>query len=278
MIKVFFPPGCYGTYVTQCLYNYTNLRKGSLEDFKFDSGGSSHNHRTNRHARSVIQQGHKDDLSIVESDSVVIVYPCTHHKLDYYNNQFFKQSKGQLVEYVLSQITQDEADHKLRTQWNYSGKFDETVPRWILREWCSFWISNVLDKAYDSTTYSVLPYTATLCTVDIFENYIETLTRIVMSLKLELVVDTETIQKQHQEFLRLQKYHNSQQRCTNYAHDLINNNHSDMIVNSIFDEAYIQHLLRQHNYELQCEDLDIFPKNTQHLKQLIYEISNHSNP
>jgi len=271
MIKICFPPGCYGTYLSRCLYNYTNLRKGAMSSFSFDDNGSSHQHRDNLYARTVIQAGHLGTLSIEDNDCTVVVLPCADHSLDYYNNQFFKQQNGQLINYVLGHLSQEEAEYKLNTHWGYKGKFDNTVPRWIMREWCSFWIENVLDVSYNITEYSKIKSVAQLSTQDIFENFTETLSKLATALELEIIVSADIIYNQHLEFLSAQRWHNSQFRCHQYLQDLHNGIDTVMTISSIFDEAYMQYRLRQSNLEIQCNGLNEFPFTTKQLKLLTYE-------
>jgi hypothetical protein len=277
MINIIFPPGCYGTYITRCLYNYTNLRNVLFTEFEFDSAGSSHYHRENSHARSVIQAKHVDTFDHDPTIQLVVVVPCVEHSLDYYNNQFFKNSHGQLIQYITAQMTTAEIKHKLRHQWNYHGEFNESVPHWIMREWCSYWIADALDSAYNTTTYHVLDSIVKISTKDIFENYIETLTKIVAALELTFTIDQEVINTQHNKFLAVQKFHNSQHKCYQYVQDLLAGVDTNIVVHGIFDEAYIQHLLRQHNIEIQCDGLNTFPDNTHHLRTIIYETMHYTN-
>jgi len=271
MIRVCFPPGCYGTYVTRCIYNYTNLRVGPFIEFTFGDNGDSHQYRYSSNARLQIQQGHLGQHLWNDNDVIVAVLPCKSNRLDYYNNQFFKQQHGQLIEYISLSLSPADIDHKLATHWNYHDQFNETVPRWIMREWCSFWINDVLEVSYNPLQYQEINSVAQLTTQDIFENYIELLTEIVSKLGLTFTVNSDIIQQQHENFLSVQKLHNSQLRCEQYVQDLLDSNNTEITVYSIFDEAYIQHLLRLNKLELQCDGLDLFPATTQQLKKLTYE-------
>ena len=71
--------------------------------------------------------------------------------------------------------------------------------------------------------------------------------------------------------MSVQKLHNSQLRCEQYVRDVLDGNDTEITVYSIFDEAYIQYLLRLNNLELQCNSLDLFPATTQQLKNLTHE-------
>jgi len=272
MIKVYFPRGCYGTYLSQCIYNYTNLRTEPLDKTEFNNNGSSHHFWSKKQQlSSIIRYGHTDDPYLnVDANHVVVVLPCDEYRLDYYDNQFFKTEHEQLISYVLMQMSKEEAVYKLNAHWGYTGEFDNTVPRWIMREWCSFWLTDVFDQSYNVLEYSKINSTAQLSTQDIFENWTEAFAQLALRLDLALTVDADTIQKQHEQFLKLQKFHNIQLRCNQYVDDVINGVDSSVTLYSIFDEAYIQQLLRQHNIEIRCDGLDQFPSTTQQLRTLTY--------
>jgi hypothetical protein len=206
----------------------------------------------------------------VDSNQTVVVVPCQEHRLDYYDNHFFKTEKEQLINYILMQLSQQEATYKLKTHWGYTGKFDSTVPRWILREWCSFWINDVFDQTCNTEEYKKINSTIQITTQDIFENWTESFARITTALNLTVTVDADTIKNYHEQFVKLQKFHNIQLRCEQYVTDLVNGVDSNITLYSIFDEAYIQHFLRQHNIDLQCHGLDVFPGTTQQLRTVTH--------
>lgn len=270
MIKVYFPHGCYGTYLSQCIYNYTNLRTEPFEGLAFNNDGSSHQFwsRSNELSSS-LRYGHIDTAYMnVNADYTILVLPCQDHKLDYYDNHFFKTEKEQLINYVLMQLSEEKVTYKLKTHWGYTGKFDNNVPRWILREWCSFWINDVFDQTFNLQAYQKINSTIQISTQDIFENWIESFTQIVMASNLNLTVDVDTIKKQHEQFIKLQRFHNVQLKCEQFVTDLINGVDSNITLHSIFDEAFIQHILRQNNINLQCHGLNTFPSTTQQLRTL----------
>jgi hypothetical protein len=237
----------------------------------FGDNGDSHRYRHNDNAKAQIYQGHIGQHPSSPDDIIVTIVPCESHRLDYYNNHFIKQEHSKLIEYISLTWSPAVARDKLATQWNYHGEFDETVPKWIMREWCSFWINDVLESAYDPTVYQELDSVAQLTTQDIFENYVELLTEIVSRLGLTFTVNLDIIHQQHENFLSVQKLHNSQLRCEQYVRDVLDGNDTEITVYSIFDEAYIQYLLRLNNLELQCNGLDLFPATTQQLKNLTHE-------
>ena len=279
MIKVYFPHGCYGTYLAQCIYNYTNLRTEPFEGLAFNNNGSSHQFWSKKkELYPIITYGHIDSPECnIEADYTVLIRACSNHTLDYYNNQFYKTKLGNLLGYIREQCSDEEAEHKLSTQWNYHGKLDEHVPRWIIREWCSFWISDVCRVMYDPTKYLNVTATVELDTQDIFDNFINSFKNIVSKLNLTTTIDITTIRNQHSKFLSLQQFHNSQNRVHQYLYNLISGRNGEIVVNSIFDEAYLQHLLRQNYLEIKCHELNEFPSTIQQLRAITYEKMHHTN-
>lgn len=279
MIKVYFPHGCYGTYLSQCIYNYTNLRTEPFEGLAFNNDGSSHQFWSKKkELYPIITYGHIDSPECnIEADYTVLIRACSNHVLDYYNNHFAKASNGNWVKHIQKWMSQDKVHHKIHTQWNYHSNLNEQIPPWVLREWCSFWISDVCQVTYDPTKYLKVTATVELFTQDIFDNFLNSFQNIVSKLNLTITVDSTIIQNQHSKFLALQKFHNSQNRCHQYLFNLLSGHDGEIVVNSIFDEAYMQHLLRQNHLEIQCDGLNEFPSTIQQLKAITYETSNHTN-
>jgi hypothetical protein len=272
MIKILFPPGCYGHYLTSCVYHYTNLSP-TFSGIKFDGNGSSHAIRKNINS---IKCGHYESpghISTVDSnDMFVTILPDTLHYLDYYNNQFIKQDKGAIIEYVLTQLSLKEINDKLVNNWGYNGKFNNKVPRWILREWFSFWIKQCWHDGYQTAQYLKVPAVIQITTEDIFKNFINSIESVVTALNLNLKVSIDHIQNYHNLFLEKQKFYGSQMACEKWTNCVID---GKMDVASpcktIFDESYIQHLLRNSNFEIKCDGLNVFPDSSLELHNIIYK-------
>jgi len=274
MIKILFPPGCYGTYFTKCIYNYTNLRCGPFEPFTFDQHGSSHQHRQDSIAHTKIKCGHLNfNIKINPNDTIVALLPDFKHRLDYYNNQFFKQQQAELISYILSQFSTEDINNKLSKHWNYIGPLDNTVPNWILREWCSFWITNGWNNGYSRENYLAVANSIQIEVTDLLDQFDQTLIDVVNKLGLTINVDPNIIHNTHNTFLTLQRFRNSQINCNLWVEAIVNTN-IDLPINAqtIFDEAYIQCLLRQYSYEIKCDGLNKFPTTTASLRKIIYKI------
>jgi len=274
MIHVIFPPGCYGTYLTRCLYNYTDLRSETFTPLTFDQYGSSHQHRYNKIARTRITSGHFEKVTKINAiDTIISLLPNSDHSLDYYNNQFFKQQHAALISYIFTNFSQDEVTDKLSKNWRYSGPLDNTVPTWILREWCSFWITDSWNEGYNRKNYLTISNCISVEVTDLLDNFDQTFIDIVTRLKLTINVDFAIIQHTHNIFRSNQQFHNSQLNCNQWIESTLTTDIDlPILTQTIFDEAYIQHLLRQQGYEMKCDGLNKFPVTTADLKTVIYKI------
>jgi len=271
MIKVLFPPGCYGNYFTKCLYSYSNLRTEQLETFTFDKNGSSHDRRYHTQSRDLIRCGHLGQLDILPGDQIVSLIAHPDHYLDYFNNQLVKQQNNQLIEYLTSHVDQDQIEKKFQEQWGYSGGLTKQTPRWILREWCSYWLEKTWDHTYNNNDYREVG-NVKVDTKDIVNNIEATIVDVFDQINLQLTVDREIINSNHTNFLACQQFHNSQIACTNLVHNVI---HTDLdthiSIQTIFDEAYIQYLLRTQDFEMYCDGLEIMPSTSHQIKKIIYK-------
>jgi len=240
----------------------------------FDHNGSSHAHRQDRTAHLAIESGHLAHVAKINpTDTVIVILPDNNHLLDYYNNQFFKQQHGQLIQYISTQLSPTDVKHKLTAHWNYNGNFDDTIPRWIIREWCSFWITDSWSNGVNREQFSAIVPSIQVEISNLITCFTQTFQDIVTQAGLKVNVDIDIIHNTHNEFLNKQRFHNSQINCNHWVNVAMNTN-IDMPIASqtIFDEAYIQYLLRQHGYEMQCDELNIFPDTTLCLKNIIYKI------
>lgn len=273
MINVVFPPGCYGHYLSNCVYHYTNLNK-EQPNIEFDHNGSSHAIRKHN---NVIRCGHCESpgykFNIDPGDTVVTILPDNRHCLDYYNNQFIKQDKGSIIGYVLTQLSVKEINDKLLNNWGYNGKFDNSVPLWILREWFSLWIDQCWHDGYHIDQYLKIPAVIQITTEDIFKNFINSIEAVVDALDLNLKVSTDYMQNYHNLFLEKQKFYGSQIACGEWANCVIDNK-IDVVspCKTIFDEAYVQHFLRKSNFEIKCDGLNVFPTSSLELHNILYKI------
>ena len=276
MIKLIFPPGCYGTFLSKCVYELTNLSGKTSEQFtekifEFDSAGSSHDFRHNIESKKHIEYGHLPTMQYNNSDIIISVVPCQDHSLDYYNNQFIKEQHQQVIQYIETMFTTEEIQKKLFDNWNYANGFNCKTPRWILREWCSLWLKNCLDNGYNSDLYASLPAKIYVNTQELFLDLYEVLENISNRLNLKLYASFSQVKALQNKFVQAQRSHNIQTRCNFWVNKILGDLNSESPCVTLFDEAWVQHRLRLFGYEIQCDGLNNLPTNARDLTKLIYK-------
>lgn len=255
MIHVTWPPGCYGTYVMQSIYAYSNLGNGNIV---IDPTGSSHSFRERSDTRQFFDHSH-----IWSEDTDVHINPVPGHELDYLNNQLVKQEDNDIVRsFKISFPT--EFDIKIGDNWTSNSP-------WTLREWCSFWIEDFIQASYQ-----VQP-TVTLTANDLFDVDNNVFSEIINRLGLTVTTDTAIMKLNQARWIEQQRFHNSQQRCNLWVQDVLTDNNTASPCQTLLDEAYVQHCLREQGYEIQCDGLDTFPIHSRDLREIIYENSNTNN-
>ena len=273
MITIVYPPGCYGHYIVKCLYYYTDLKNSNDEIFKFNENGSSHDIRENKNLNDKIKYIHEDQLngiSLVKGKTIAIL-PNQKHNLDYFNNYYSKQTNNQLLEYLTNIFFIDgidAIDEKIKTGWGWTGKFGDSTPKWIMREFLSFWIYHYWENGYNLETYYDVS-DIRIDTQDIFLNFTDTFSRMVSRLNLNIDVTLGEIIANHDSFVSKQIYHNSQLNCDEFVEMAVN---TDKNVKSpcqtILDEAYVQFSLRKRGIEIKCYDLNNFVRDSESLRAI----------
>lgn len=280
MINVIAPPGCYGTYVSRCLHHYTSTDNTYYLDF--DQHGSSHAFRdikSNTRKPSLLHWQEQEQLLILDSSTTIVITGDANHHLDYFDNQFYKNSHGDLIGYLIDVFGLEKLQQHLSQGWNYNESFDVRVPLWILREYCSYSIINTSSQGYNNEKYLAIPHVYSFCCEDLWTvDMWQLINTLATALTQKIHAPETTVQQNHQAFLTCQQYHGMQLRCEQFATDTINGADSESPCVSIFDEAYVQHILRKQGYEIYCDNLNQFPTSSKQLAKIIYETSNHNNP
>lgn len=268
MIFVLYPPGCYGSYVAKCLYYYTELNLNNTKIFNFDSTGSSHDIRNNVDLRSKIKTTHEIKIC---TNSTVSILPARDQYLDYFNNQFSKQASSNLVSYILEIFPDQNILDNLK-MWRLNNTSINDAPRWVLREFFSYWLIDCMNSGYQVRNF-VDPEYVSMTVNDIFDNFYSTYQHVVEQLGLTITTEFESIMQNHKIFLQKQQFYNSQINCNNWVQDILNSNKLDSVspCQTIFDESYIQYLLRKQGYEIECDNLNIFPSTAKEMKKIIYK-------
>jgi hypothetical protein len=230
----------------QCIFAYSNLGDGY--QVKFEADGSSHGFSSRG------KNGFTMDHNMhIKAD--VIIEPVIGHWLDYFNNQYLKSSKGDTINTVKTMFP--DYKHSLIGYWE-----DINAP-WAMREWTSFWLYDVMQESYKHVPHGCFN-TRDLFTKNVFPNLIN-------RLGLTLTADDATMKHNQSNWIAQQRYHNSQLKCDRWVQDILEDKDSVSPCQTMFDEAYVQHCLREHGYEIRCDGLDVFPTNSRDLRELIYE-------
>jgi hypothetical protein len=268
MIFVLYPPGCYGSYVGKSLYHYTDLSPGPTIDFTFDSSGSSHSIRQDTDLKKKIKVGHQ---LLENCTQVVSVLPLQDHWLDYFNNQFAKNYNSNINKYIRSLSVQDDLISELKN-WGLECSTVDSAPRCILREFFSFWLTDCFANGYNAESY-LTSCSIVLSTHDIFQDFYNTILKTSDAFGLTVKASKLQIESNHASFLRSQLFHNSQLNCADWVRKIttVGSVNDQSPCQTIFDEAYVQHLLRTAGYELKCDGLDIFPTTSTEMQSLIYK-------
>ena len=253
-IHITWPPGCYGSYIMQSVYAYSNLVSNS--NITVNSDGSSHNFRDGEAKKKHFICDH-----LLSIDSDILVSGVPDHALDYFVNQFVKQDESNLQKYLLDLFPNFKT--KVQDSWT-------TEQVWSLREWASFWLLDLF-----ANTYQYNPK-ADITTNHLFaedENvFPQAIIALINKQGLSVNADLETIKFNHANWQSSQQYHNLQNRCDKWVDEIITtqeNTASPCI--TLLDEAYVQNRLRSQGYEIRCFNLNTFPKTSNELRQLIYK-------
>lgn len=263
MINIIYPHGGYGSYLAQAVYHYSNLRIGTYQPLTITKDGSGHGYRYDANNRKFIRADHPTNL-IGISGPTILIKPDRNHNLDYFNNHYSKHSKYSLKPY----LDQVEINQKL-AQWNYNKNYDQQTPTWIVREFLSFYIEELFKNMFDPGLYNI-PESLSIVPEDIINNFLPTLENIFCRFDLKFTTPKEEIEKTHNHYLSLQKYFKSQINCNDWVDCILHNKDKASPCQTVIDEAYIQYKLRSSGYELQCENLNVFPIATDTLRNLLY--------
>jgi len=254
-IHVTWPAGCYGSYIMQSIYVYSNLDPTSTSEIIIDPTGSSHTFRDSKEKRKHFTFSHN-----MTDTSDISIGPNNEHALDYFVNQFVK-AHSDIIKYLGIVFE----NSQLQTDKNWKNK-----DVWEIREWISFCLLEILNASYN---WSI---TTDFTTDQLFSEdedcFPKLINRLNKKLGLITVANVDTIKDNHKIWTNSQVYHNLQKRCDKWVSEIITtqeNTASPCI--TIIDEAYVQSRLRSYGYEIRCFELNVFPKTSNELRSLLYK-------
>ena len=144
----------------------------------------------------------------------------------------------------------------------------ESFAIWQMREYISYWLVDCLRSLGDTTLYDSIGGRC-ISTVELFDSdFVKTFSCIASDIGLN-VTDVEELYEHHRKFVAIQKFNNIQVKCEQWVDDVLYSNDAMSPCLTIFDEAYVQHLLRQRGFEIKCYQLNKFPTNSRDLNRLL---------
>jgi hypothetical protein len=101
-------------------------------------------------------------------------------------------------------------------------------------------------------------------------DFVNTMMEIKNVCNLEYQFHPEQLLPMHVKNLQLQKYLDHDRVCTEIVESIKNNTNMSWTTLTLPSEAWIQWALREIGYEIKCHDLDVFPTNSESLRNLLY--------
>lgn len=255
--SVLFHPGSYGTYLSWCIYTYSELNRERRIELPFSSGGGAHLfHRSE--GIKIVQPTHT--LPAV-TKNVIFIEPLLSKCLEYLNNQHMKEHDFDHTA-VLHLL---DYKKKLDMQWQ-----TEIIERWHDRELLSFFLPDFFKNSFKEYNYELTNYNSINVTFDdIIYSLNETILKILDFFKLTAIDTIKKLPDIHDKFYRLQKNINKDEIALRYADAAINRKKFVIENCTLYDEAWIQHLLRMQGYNIKCWKLNQFPYCASELTNLL---------
>jgi len=148
------------------------------------------------------------------------------------------------------------------------------IPAWIMREHMSF---NLFSSWQDRADWYLLdhwqhPRCLAITTKELFDNFDQTLDRILKFWQQTPVRSLSELKPWHEEMLRIQPHRGKDKLCKNIIDSVLDQaEHFEWEDLCMVSQSWIQYKLRQNGYEIQCNNLDHFPTDTDNLKSIMFK-------
>lgn len=292
-IPIIYSAGTYGTYLEWCL---TSLCADQPIIDPFNGTGSSHEFRGNFVSGT---QNWQQYLSTGTPHQLVRLHPkiCKTESITENLNEILNSVNGIIYLYpdkdsvlltvnnYFTKIWDDWWNHQFFTEidaltiysnWAVADTPIGEIPTWIRREFLSFylmpaWHDQVEWYHLDSWNH---PRSHNILVKDLLYDFESVINQLQQILNFNFVRPVSDLLPYHKKNLQLQKFKNQDKLCENIVNSIVHNfdfDWSDQLV-PLASESWIQWQLRNLGYEIQCHELDIFPTNSVHLKELLYTV------
>ena len=257
-ICTLFTPGSYGTFISWCVYSFSELN--TTPDINNPLVFNSAHRYREYSGINIVTPSH---IPLDGYTNYILLECDVQNIIGYIDNQFQKQSLGN-VETYLKSILPDYRD-KLSSYWT-------TNEAWELRELLSFFLGDLIKNIKEQIDTAHNQVSINKCYLVKPEKFLSSTT------ELENILNFFGL-KQHEKFNLATEYFNKYLSCQlhyNKSHQLgdfinstINKIPYQLTDATIFDEAYVQHSLRLQGYELKCYGLNRFPSDSIALASLL---------
>lgn len=188
-------------------------------------------------------------------------------------NEFFTLSSlesgkdlSKLNPFSFGKIKEDMAN------WPNETNDGNMVSRWIVREFMSINIKNIVHRFLGINSIENIK-SLDLLAIDVAElrdNFTPAIHKILDHLLPSTQINEARLDELYASWKETQKHLYKDKLLTNIVDSTIEGTDLTWSDMTLADEAMIQHLLREKNYELKCHGLNEFPTNSKHLRELIY--------
>jgi hypothetical protein len=261
-IATLFTPGSYGTFISWCVYSFSelNLSNELISPFEVDNG-SAHRYRTSC-GRDIVTPTH-DPLDHSYTDYILI--ECNKEKIiNYIDNSFQKQDLGNLAKFIDSFFP--DINTKLKESWGSSNP-------WEVRELLSFFLEDMIvstkeqidsyhTQSQQNNSYTIIPE-------DFLLDAPVALEKLLSFFNLKKHNKFDWVSGYVSEYLKSQQNFTKHTQIEKFVSNTIDNKSYSIPNLTIFDEAWIQHKLRLQGFEIKCYNLNEFPKNSIDLNKLL---------
>lgn len=290
-VVIVFPGGGYGTYLEWCL---TTLTDGKEIVEPFNANGNSHKfvgfnlhnmvgwrkymasndqHKFIRiHPKRFNNESIRDNISEIAKDVLHIIYlhPLPQNVLLTVNNHFhkiwedwFKHSFGNEHGIDASKIYQN---------WPVDPNTPvHEIPTWIKREFLSFYLMPAWFDQIEWERPLSFPCQNLTCVPvsHLLFDFVNTLRTIEKACNLQYKLAPEQLLPTHAKNLQLQKYLDQDRICNAVVESIRDNTNITWPALTLPSEAWIQWTLRNMGYEIKCHELNVFPTDSESLRNLL---------
>jgi hypothetical protein len=292
-VPIVYNAGAYGTYVEWCL---TTLCSNQTIITPFNANGNSHGftgnflsglqgwqqYKVNRprhqfvrlHPKNLASESLSANLTEIlqSAPGMVYLYPDHDHMLLVLNNYLSKCHD----DWWLKNFAEDIDQSKIYSNWQVGNKSISEIPLWVRREFLSFYL---MPAWHDQIEWYHLdtwmhPRSHNILIKDLLFDFERVMRQLQQAFGFKFARPIQDLLPYHEKNLALQVHQTQDQLCQNIVDSVVHGIDFDWSNQPLplASEAYVQWQLRNLGYEIRCHELDKFPTDSVHLKELLYTI------